>query len=300
LYAEWSSIPLYSAEENESSILLTALSFEDLAKEAELALNFDDLIKSDFFGRLRLFKESIAELFFAPTVTAAAIECNVRIGNMYVDLIDKERRKSDPATVHQRFGDVDDHIVSEAAGRTLELVEILKERGMPIEDDEPIVHHDSSPEVDIEPQTSQTNELVEVKPVTTNGFAKRLKEQVLSINRWILAGGALLIAVSIGFYIWGNYYAEPAVLNTGVKTLSFQGTDFADTVKTAKLSGETLYVVARPTVDSLTKDGQAELLQKLYQAGNEKGWTNVNLMNSQGKTIGFASPKRIEIVAPEN
>ncbi|MEO7540148.1 MAG: hypothetical protein ABIV21_08970, partial [Pyrinomonadaceae bacterium] len=55
LYKEWSCIPLYTAEEDESKVLLTALSFEDLAIEAEQASTFDQLIRSDFFSRLRLF-----------------------------------------------------------------------------------------------------------------------------------------------------------------------------------------------------------------------------------------------------
>ncbi|MEO6051846.1 MAG: hypothetical protein ABIP78_11005 [Pyrinomonadaceae bacterium] len=46
--------------------MLTALSFDDLAIEAENAGSFDQLIESEFFSRLRLFKESISELFYAP------------------------------------------------------------------------------------------------------------------------------------------------------------------------------------------------------------------------------------------
>ena len=67
-------------DNDESNILLAALSFEELATEAETAETFDQLIASDFFGRLRNFKESINEMFYAPNVTVAAIDANVRIG----------------------------------------------------------------------------------------------------------------------------------------------------------------------------------------------------------------------------
>ena len=80
LYAEWSSIPLYSAEGEESNIALSSLSFEDLTKEAEFAENFDDLIRSDFFGRLRLFKESIAE----------------PVSYTHLDVYKRQRQKSHP------------------------------------------------------------------------------------------------------------------------------------------------------------------------------------------------------------
>ena len=127
LYSEWSSISLYAAEDDESKVLLTALSFEDLSIEAENASAFDQLIESDFFGRLRMFKESISELFFAPNVTAAAIECNIRIGNAYVVLIDRESQKLDAASIQSKYGSINDQAVSEATGRTLELVDLLKE-----------------------------------------------------------------------------------------------------------------------------------------------------------------------------
>ncbi|MBP6002981.1 MAG: hypothetical protein KA746_06060 [Pyrinomonadaceae bacterium] len=299
LYADWSSISLYAVDQDESNILLTAMSFEDLASEAESAKNFDELIKSDFFGRLRLFKESIAELFFAPNVTAAAIECNIRIGNIYVDLIDRERRSSDPATVHQKYGDLDDQTVSEAAGRTLELVEILRERSKPVVVDESEPETEHIHEEHIEKPSIHSEEPLIAAVSSPNMLVARLKAQAFAVNRWFLALSVLLIAASVGIYIWGNYFAEPKISNAGVKTLSFQGTELGDIVKTAKLSGDTLYIVAQPTYDSLAKEKQTELLQKLYQSGNEKGWVNVNLMNSEGKTVGFASPSRFDLISPE-
>ncbi len=302
LYAEWSSIPLYSADGEESNIALTTLSFEDLTREAEAAVNFDDLIRSDFFGRLRLFKESIAELFFAPSVTAAAIECNVRIGNKYVELIERERRKSDAATVHDRFGEIDDQVVSEAAGRTLELVNLLRER-VASED-----HVDSEPEAHDEVEVlevrydHQAEEAAEVESGTAkaSGAVARAFEAVRSVNRWFLIAAVVMIIASVGVFVWGNYFAEPKVSSTGVKTLSFQGTDLADVVKTAKLSGDTLYVVAQANLDQMSKEKQTEVLQKLYQAGNEKGWVVVNLMNSEGKTVGYITPNKVEVLSPDS
>ncbi len=301
LYAEWSSIPLYSAEGEESNIALTSLSFEDLANEAEAAVNFDDLIRSDFFGRLRLFKESIAELFFAPSVTAAAIECNVRIGNKYVELIDRERRKTDAASVHDRFGEIDDQVVSEAAGRTLELVNLLRDRVAADEEpdvDEEAVDEIISPDVRHDHHTEETTE-AESGARKSAGAAAKAIDAVRSVNKWFLVGAVVMIIASVGVFVWGNYFAEPKVSSTGVKTLSFQGTDLADVVKTAKLSGDTLYVVAQANLDQMSKEKQTEVLQKLYQAGNEKGWTIVNLMNSEGKTVGYITPNKVEILAPE-
>ena len=299
LYAEWSSIPLYSAEGEESNIALSSLSFEDLTKEAEFAENFDDLIRSDFFGRLRLFKESIAELFFAPSVTSAAIECNVRIGNKYVDLIERERRRSSAADVHDRFGDIDDQIVSEAAGRSLELVNLLRDQTA----SEELANEEAVEEPD-DPETlheDSADDIVQAKAVSgkSGGFAIRVLDAVRAINMWFMVAALLMVAASVGVFVWGNYFAEPNVSSVGVKTLSFQGTDLADVVKTAKLSSDTLYVVAQPNLDQMSKEKQTEVLQKLYQAGNEKGWIVVNLMNSEGKTVGYINPNKVEILSAE-
>ena len=103
---------------------------EELAVEAEKAESFDALIESDFFGRLRLFKESISELFYAPIVTGAAIDCNIRIGNAYVDLIGREQAKMDGSSIQEKYGELDGQSVSDAAGRTLDLAEIIRQLGV--------------------------------------------------------------------------------------------------------------------------------------------------------------------------
>ncbi len=297
LYADWSSVPLYNAGGDESQSVLTTLSFEELAAEAESTPSFDGLIKSDFFGRLRMFKESIAELFFAPTVTAAAVEANVRIGNIYVKLIENERRKMDSASIHQRFGDIDDHVVSDAVARTLELVNILRELSkVPVVDPEYVEGESTSVDVPESVAAGKKDTVGQAEPPENKvPFIERLKENAFSINRYFLIGGLVLIALSAGLYVWATYYAEPQVSTAGVKTLSFQGTDLGENVKVAKLSGETLYIVGQPSLDGMPKEKLTELLQKFYQAGKEKGWLNVNLMNSEGRTIGFASQTRMDV-----
>ncbi|MEP6945216.1 MAG: hypothetical protein ABJA02_04810, partial [Acidobacteriota bacterium] len=308
LYADWSSIPLYATEDDDSSIVLTSLSFEELAVEAESAASFDDLIKSDFFGRLRMFKESIAELYFAPAVTASAVECNVRIGNIYVDLIDRERAKMDVDSIHQRFAELDDQTVSEAAGRSLGLLDILREKVQVVTDEDPV---DDDPELPQESSGPQSDyETVEpsgpretVNAIETVGsrwttFTDGLKENIRSVNRLFLAGAFVLVAASIGLYVWANYFAEPNLPTAGVKTLSFQGTELGEQVKTAKLSGDTLYLVAQPTFSSLGKDKQTEVLQQFSRAGNDKGWAKVVVMNPDGKTVGFVSATRLDLYEP--
>ncbi len=46
--------------------------------------------KIDLFTKIRKFKGELGELFYAPEVTAASIECNVEVGNKFSELLAKE------------------------------------------------------------------------------------------------------------------------------------------------------------------------------------------------------------------
>ncbi|MBK8464200.1 MAG: hypothetical protein IPL32_00070 [Chloracidobacterium sp.] len=57
LYSDWSSVPLYDAEHDESKIMLTGLSFDDLANEAEGATLLTSLSKATFRSAATLQRE---------------------------------------------------------------------------------------------------------------------------------------------------------------------------------------------------------------------------------------------------
>ncbi len=297
LYADWSSLSLHSDNENESNVLLTALSFEDLTAEAEKATEFDELIKSDFFNRLRLFKESITELFYAPKVTVAAIECNIRIGNAYVELIAHERQKSNAAMVHDKYSFIDDQEVSHATGRTLELVDLLRERSQERLDPEPKeAPRKHQPEVMIETPAAIVEEPAKEIAVVKPKRKLNLPIDKLGVDRWLLAVGLVIILASAGLYVWANFFIAEPPTASGVTRFDPKDTAFRDDIKIAKISGDTLYVVMMPSWETMTKEKQLELLKNIHHYGAGKEWHNVNLMNSTGKTVGFASSSRLELV----
>lgn len=296
LYADWSSLSLFSVDDPESNIKLAVLSFGDLTAEAENAIEFDELIKGDFFERLRLFKESIADLFYAPEVTAAAIECNVRIGNVYVELIDRERRRSNAASVHDRYSYVDDDTVSQATGKTLELIEVLKERtsASTVEDVQP----ESDVIEEIAPAT-QPKKKSDAKSTTRAKFRlPSFNTEKLGVNKWVLATCILLVLISGGIYVWANYFIVDPSSTAGVTRFDLQNSPFREDIKIAKISGETFYGVMMPSWETMTKEKQQELLQKIYQHGGQKEWLKVNLMNSQGRTVAYMSASRVEVGTP--
>ena len=322
LYGEWSSISLYAADDDQSKVLLTALSFGDLSIEAENASTFDQLIEGDFFGRLRMFKESVSELFFAPLVTAAAIESNIRIGNAYVSLIDRERQRMDGESLQSKYGDHNDLAVSEATGRTLGLVDLLKElseaneAGKASTDDNaseterPNLAPQAEPrneqqtkaarghETEKENKTEAKESPLLVKRIVQLFRLEHIKESARNVNRWFLAGCLLMIAASFGVYYYSNYVVDDKMPAVGVASVDLNDSILNEHIKVGKISGEILYGQLLPTWDALPKDKREDYLKKVYQAGTEKGYKQVNLISKDGRVVGFASATRLDVVMP--
>ncbi len=295
LYSDWSSISLYAADDDESKVMLTALSFEDLAIEAENASAFDQLIESDFFGRLRMFKEGISELFYAPQVTAAAIDCNIRIGNAYVELIDRERRRQDVAAMHTKFENIDQMAISEATGRSLGLEELLHELSQQVEVEIPLAQVQPEPEIeydeDVEVETP-------VEAVDKTSFIQRLKANAFSVSPWFIAAAVVIIVASIGLYSWANFAAEENISRAGVAQVEIENTKLQEHLRIAKISGETFYGQLLPSWDVLTKEKREEFVQLVLKAAQEKGCKQINLISKDGKSAAYASATKIDIVMP--
>ncbi|MFZ1701869.1 MAG: hypothetical protein WBO10_12450 [Pyrinomonadaceae bacterium] len=297
LYADWSSIPLYSASDDDSNVMLASLSFEDLAVEAENASNFDQLIQNDFFGRLRTFKESLSEIFLAPVVTAAAVEANVRIGNAYVTLISREREKMDADSIQAKYGSQNDLAIADATGRTLDLEDILKAPVRPVERPEP------EPEEDIH-ERQEVFEPVQ-QETTVSSFRRSpldlvygIRDQVLNFNKWVLAFCAVMLLAAGGLVLYSNLVTEPKVTTAGVSLVEFDKPLITEHVTKAKVSGTTLYVQLEATWNVLPKTKREEILQAILAYGPAKGFTAVSLIRNDGRSGGFASGTRVEVEMP--
>ncbi len=300
LYKEWSSVPLYMADDDESKVLLTALSFEELANEAENASSFDLLVANDFFGRLGMFKESVSEHFFAPNVTAAAIDCNVRVGNAYVKLIENERVKMDGQSLYAKFGAVDNLTVSDAAARTLEIVDILrKQRDFAVKESE----QSSSSDVPPEDVRSFVSSEIAFDGASKESWLERAGNykfiaSVLSVNRWLLTASAILISLSIGVFAWTTIFVEPPAPDKSVVSVELPNSDLRKHLKTARVSGQNFYGLLLPSWDSLPKEKREDYLRTVFEFAQEKGCTQVNLLNSKGEPAGYANALKTDIIMP--
>lgn len=299
LYAEWSSVALYTAEEDESHVMLTGLSFDDLANEAEAASNFHQLIEGDFFGRLRLFKESINEVFFEPSVIVSAVESNVRIGNAYVDLVVKERQKMDAATIKLKYIEFNEQLgsVSDAAGRTLDLPELLNVMTDEVIKAQSIATAEAAIE-ESKPAAAETKITEPAPAKASSSWATKLGDNVKGVNKVLVGACLAMLLLSGGLYVWSTYLVEAEVSSAGVTKVDLENSPLNEHIKTGRISDETFYGLLKPSWDALPKQKREEFLQKVMQEGAARGFTQVNLLTKEGKTAGFATPNKLEVNMP--
>jgi hypothetical protein len=288
LYADWSSVPLYTADTNEADVALTALSFEDLATEAENFATFDELIKSDFFARLRTFKESISEVFYAPNVAATALECNIRVGNAYVRLIEREHEKTKGKNINGKYASVNEQHVSDVAGWTLDVEEVIRLRNELYADQALAPENDEA-----KAATSNVFKFETKQRDVETGIVANIADQFRNINKWVLIFCGLLLLAFGGLWVWANYYAGDDVPSAKVQAITVEGTPLAEYIKTAKISDDTFYGLLNESWDAVPKEKRLEFLQKCLTTAQSSRAKQVQLIDSQGKQAGYASATKV-------
>lgn len=276
LYADWSSVSLHGAED-ESELLIAALKFEDFLNEARNAAGFEDLVKSDFFNRLRAFKETVGEAFYEPQIVAATIRCNVEVGNIYVELLNREKAKHSAETLEEKYGHLLDQTISEATSKTFQLVRLLQNKKGEAED------LADQPKIKVETLTEKS---APAKKSSRSGGG--LFQGVFEINKWLLAATVLTILFAAGLYLWVEMNT-PAPNQNDVKTLNVEGLYFQEHIKVAKISNDTLIGIVNPSYLNEKPEKRNEILRNLLAIGKEKGYSSVKMMSNEGKSLGFAS-----------
>lgn len=290
LYAEWESIQLYPEDENCPEIVQAIMKFKDFVVEAEKALNFDELVTNDFFNRLRLYKESTNELFFAPSVAVAAIECNIHIGNQYVELIERERRKANSDTLQDKYGFLHDQAISDATSKTLQLVELLRE----------ITAEEKENEGDGEDKTILIS-AESLKALQTElALQKDRAPHPLAINKWLAMVLVLVCLVCGGLYVWVEYFSTQSIPSEGVKKVNVEDSYYKEYFQTARISEETYYAVTTPAWDLLDLEKREEILKNILNEGEKKGYRKIQVLDKKGRTVGQAGANGVTIqTAPE-
>ena len=203
-YADWSSIPLYANDEDESNIVLAAIKLEELTTELEESETFEDLNKSDFFNRLKDFKENTHDNFFAPLLIATAIESNIRIGNRILELLLKEKENSSFESFEEKFGTNQDRIISDIICKTIRIANVFEGKFAEVADvvrTTPVEQIQSANNIALEKQ-DLNKQSVKAQKLNKQSF---FQNGLLKVNKWLLAAMTIAIVGSVGMYVWVEY-----------------------------------------------------------------------------------------------
>jgi len=285
LYGNWASLSILNPDDENSPSVGTAVAgFEGFVKESESVDSFDQLIATDFFNRIRLFKEQSNELFLEAAVTCAAVECNVRIGNRFIDLIQKEREATSEALVEQKYGYSYDTIISTATSKTLLLLDLLRQ---------------SRPEVEAQVEEPVVQPVKRAVEFDRAPIEVKAQSGMFTINKWVVIATVLALVLTGSIYLWSENAATTQSAIQVAPGVDIGGTDLKAHLREASTSSETLYGVTQPTWDALSDDEKKEFLSKAFQFAKSKGMKKVNFLNSRGRTVAYAADNRAEVFSPQ-
>jgi hypothetical protein len=285
LYGNWASLSIVGPDQENAPEISVAISgFEGFIRESESVQDFDQLITSDFFNRIRLFKEQTNELFFETAVISAAIECNVRIGNRFIDLIQREREATSQASVEEKYGYSYDTIISNAASKTLLLLDLLRE---------------SRSNADGEIEQTEPEAVRRVIEFERAPVEEKASSSLFAFNKWVVIAGLVALLFTGGLYFWSENAAGSQGSIQAAPTVDLSGSGLDAHLRDASVSSETLYGVAQPTWDALSEDEKKGFLAKALDFARAKGMRKVNILSARGRTVAYASDNRTEVFAPQ-
>ena len=280
LYADWSSVPLYATEETDAEINSTIETFQKFAAEADEALSFDELVKSNFFNRLHFFKEATNENFFAPVVTATGIETNVRVGNRYVELVQREKELGGADRFENKYGFLSDSI-SEATSKTLSLVELLNQKKpepAPVEE---------KPVVKAGPVKKETAEEKAELPKEQSAEEAALANS--KSYKWVFVATAVVALLILAIYFTAKPDSNEPKPNQPPPKISIENSSlFKEYLQEARIQEGALSGIVAASWNSLTDEKKREALKQMLNLGGAKGYTKVRLVDEKGVIVGSA------------
>jgi hypothetical protein len=284
-YREWNVNDAVERQDSDTALLI--LSLDDLAAEVDGAARLSEVVSNDLFERLTELKSGSGRMIFAPEVAAAAVDTNLRMAAKILSLVNLENERDGLGALKAKYTDVDVTFISDAIGRTVEIIRT----------DEEDSYEDLSLGVLRERNRVKLGSEAgaKPKPARRSKYKNERRSALFGANRWLLLATFLTVVASVGLYVWSEYYATETVTSIGVKAIDVAKPELKQHLKSAKLSGSMLYAIAAPSFDELKDDEKQAFLKDLLNQGTTQGYDRVSLMNSQGKTIGYASKDRIDI-----
>ncbi|HMO81771.1 MAG TPA: hypothetical protein PKD24_13355 [Pyrinomonadaceae bacterium] len=281
LYDNWSSISLFSTDENESDFAQAIARLREFAEEAEAAPGLDELLKTKIFDRIREYKEELGEMFFVSDVLAEAIDTNIRIGNRFLHLADEVRYNVNLAKLEEKYGTTLDQLVSDTTGKTVLFSELFDTAELDLED--------AVPEREFNRRATDNIE----EPVRS-----RISIDIAGVNKWLLAATIIVVMISAGIYFWADRYDHESTAAEVAATVELDGSDLAQFLVGARSTEQTLYGMTQPSWETLSEAEKMDFLKRAAAFADKRGLKRVNLLNKKGRTVAYAVGDRFELLGP--
>lgn len=280
-YKEWLGIsPEHSIDDEK--IREAVLKFNEFIRAAKDAPDFETLIGDSYFGAIRDYKKELNQIFYAPQVAAAAIDCNVKVGNQFVELLNeyKEQQKAEGKKT-ETLDPILEQIISETTNRTVQVVYEAQKNFAKLQR-----QREAQQLLERETFIVPENKSVAVVPQRANSGS------ILGINKWLLACGFIAVLLSGMLYLWVEYGGSGNMNAQAAQKINEKDLPGGEYLMAARVSNNAFYgIVVNTKWNSLTDDNKKKVLDQLISAGKEKGFTQVALLNSDGKVIGRANEK---------
>jgi len=288
LYANWASVALYSADDVSLKSRTIVAGFDEKVGEADKAETFDQLIQNDFFKKVHEFKSATGEMFFTPEVVAATIHCNTMVGNKFVDLVRLERERFNLESLERKYGSEYDQEISDATGKTLEIIELLKN----LPEDEGDASRTNSEQQAAATSTTKVARSAEKKKRAPFRF------ELFSVNKWLLLVTILIVSASGALFYWGNQATTESSSAENATDVNLGTSDLKDYVRSARSTPSTLYAITQPSWDQLPDDKKKDLVRQGLEIASKTGQKSVQFVNVRGRVEAYAYGDKIEVMNP--
>ena len=122
--------------------------------------------------------------------------------------------------------------------------------------------------------------------------------ELFAVNKWLLLATILVVLVSGSLYFWADQPTPETSSAESAKDVSFEGSELKEYVRTGRSTSETLYAITLPSWDQLDETKKGEILQQGLEFAAKNGLKNVQFLNMRGRSVAFASPKKLELLNP--
>lgn len=279
LYREWLGISPQQTIEDDK-IVGAVSKFNEFIAQAEEATTFEALIGDGFFGAVKEYKKELGQVFYAPPVAAAAIDCNVRVGNCFVELLEQYRReKKAEGRGGEPLDPLLEQVISESTNKTVQIVYEAKKNYLRLNE-----QRERQRLLEIETLHLPEKEVAE-KPRRVNA------PNPFAINKWLMAGGLAAVLLSGLLYVWVEYGSASNTARSALK-LNEKELPGGEYLTAARVNNNTFFgVVVTTKWNTLTEDNKKKVLEQLITAGKDKGYSQVSLLNNDGRVVGYAGAK---------